>query len=128
MIVTIEKIIKNIENGYKVYFSNQYGNATAIWNGDKPLISKEYYAEIEVTGVLIWEKDIFKSDKINRIEELENGKVGLYGVLESIEDDGYAVVRIGDSIVAIETQDVPLKINSCVMVSAENILLYKVDY
>ena len=127
MRVKIEKIM-NIENGYKVVFSSQFGDATAIWNGARPQISKEYYAEIEVPGVLIWEKDINKSDKINIIEELENGKVGLCGILESIEDDGYAVIRIGDSIVAIETQGVQPKINSCIMVIAENILLYEVGY
>lgn len=127
MRVTIEKIM-NIENEYKVVFSSQYGNATAIWNGAKPQISKEYYTEIEVPGVLIWEKDIINTDKINRIEEIENGIVCLCGILESIEDDGYTVVRIGDNIVAIETQGVPPKINICIMIRVENILLYEVEY
>ncbi|MGB8451169.1 MAG: hypothetical protein WCD89_02455 [Anaerocolumna sp.] len=127
MRVIIKRII-NLEQGYNVAFSSEYGNATAIWNGAEPQINKEYFVEIEVSGVLLWQKDISVTDIECKIEEMDNGVVYLSGVLESIEDDGYTVIKIGDSIVAIETQGVPPVINSCIKLVAKNIALYEVNY
>lgn len=106
MKVLINRVV-NLTKGYTVAYSNEYGSTSVFWNGAKPQINKEYFVEIEVPGVLNWQKDITITDMNCKIEELDNGIAYISGVLESIEDDGYTIMKIGDSIIAIETQGEP---------------------
>jgi hypothetical protein len=117
----------NQTQGCQVNFSTEYGNATALWSGNEPQINKEYFVELEVSGVLGWQKDINVSEEKCGIS-LDSGTVHLVGLFESIEDDGYTVIRLGDSIISIETQGEPPDIGSNVKLTTNNLLLYEVNY
>ena len=117
----------NQSKGCQVSFSTEFGIATALWNGNEPQINKEYFVELEVPGVLYWQKDITVSEAKCGIL-LESGTVHLVGLFESIEDDGYTVIRLGDSIISIETQGEPPDIGSNVKLTTNNLLLYEVNY
>lgn len=117
----------NQSQGLQVNFSTEYGNATALWSGNEPQISKEYFVELEVPGVLYWQKDITVSEEVCGIA-LKSGMVHLVGLFESIEDDGYTVIRLGDSIISIETQGEPPETGSNVKLTTNNLLLYEVNY
>lgn len=127
MKVQINRVI-NQTKGYTVAFSNVYGSATAFWNGTEPQANKEYFVEIEIPEVLNWQKDITITDMNCKIEELDNGMAYISGVLESVEDDGYTVMKIGDSIIAIETQGEPPIIGSYIKFATSSIFLYEVNY
>lgn len=115
------------KNGYQVNFSTEYGNATALWNGNVPEVKKEYFAEIEIPGILCWQKDISTTDEKCFIL-LENNIVHIVALLESIEDDGYTVLRLGDSIITIQTQGKHPNVGSNVKITTNNLLLYEVTY
>jgi hypothetical protein len=117
----------NQSQGLQVNFSTEYGNATALWSGNEPQISKEYFVELEVPGVLYWQKDITVSEEECGFA-LKSGMVHLIGLFESIEDDGYTVIRLGDSIISIETQGEPPETGSKVKLTTNNLLLYEVNY
>lgn len=124
-------IIKEVtEEGqkYHVNFSTEYGNACALWIGEKPQINKEYFVEFEIPDVLCWQKDIIFSDKEECTIGMQNNKFCFIGVFESIEDDGYTVIRLGDNIISIETQGEPPDLGSNVKITANNLLLYDVNY
>ncbi len=98
-----------------------------MWNGNKPKINNEYFAEFEIPDVLCWQKDIV-STKDKYSIGTENNKFCLIGLLESIEDDGYAIIRLGDSIVPIVTQGEPPALGTFVKLTTNTLLLYEVSY
>lgn len=126
MRVIIKEII-NQTQGYKVKFSTEYGNASAFWKGNEPHINKEYFVELEVPGVLYWKADIAVTEE-NHIIAVESDTVHLVGLLESIEEDGYTVIRLGDSIISLETLGESPAVGSYVKFTTNNLLLYEVNY
>lgn len=126
MRVIINEVISQTQ-GYQVNFSTEYGNATALWRGNEPEVNNEYFVEIEVPGVLFWQKDIAVKDE-KCIILLENSIVHIVALFESIEDDGYTVLRLGDSIISIETQGEPPNIGDNVEFTTDNLVLYEIMY
>ena len=66
-----------------------------MWNGSEPQINKEYIVELEIPGVLCWRRDIISAQEKYLITN-RNNKFSLVGIFESIDDDGYAVIRLGE--------------------------------
>ncbi len=123
-------IIKEFVNqtqGYNIKFATEYGNANALWNGNKPKINNEYIVEFTIPDVLCWQKDIVSTEEKYSIGT-ENNKFCLIGLLEFIEDDGYAIIRLSDSIVPIETQGEPPALGTFVKLTTNTLLLYEVSY
>jgi hypothetical protein len=126
MKIIINEVVKKA-HGNIINFSTEYGNASALWKGTEPQINKEYFVEFEIPDVLYWRKDIISAEE-NCLIATENDKLYLVGFFESIDDDGYTVIKLGDSIVSVETQGEPLALGSFVMLSTNNLLLYEVNY
>jgi len=127
MKINIFEIAKNAKGSNIVKFSTEYGNAYALWNGTEPQISKEYIVELEIPNVLFWKKDIIPAEEKYLIST-ENNKFYLVGLFESIDDDGYAIIRLGESIISVETKGEPFELGSFVKLSTDELLLYEVDY
>ena len=58
---------------------------------------------------------------------MEEDSISLTGCLESIEDDGYAVLRLGDSIVSLEVIGA-IPPESIVKVVSDEVTLFDVKY
>lgn len=100
MRITIEKI----EANNIIYFTSEFGKAKAKWNDKKPEC-KTYDVEIDVENYLKWDIDIKSTSKpINSIFIDKNGKTVITGIFESIDEDGYTVLRIGNSIITFLTE------------------------
>lgn len=54
--------------------------------------------------------------------------IKITGDLESVDEDGYMVLRLGSSIVTFMTQGMPAKIGSRVQVRVESVEVYPVEY
>lgn len=126
MRILINKVI-NQKSDYRVNFSTAYGSAIALWKGNKPELDKEYFVEIEVSNVFCWQKDIVVTHEKCSILS-EGNTVQIVAVFESIEKDGYTVLRLGDSIISIETQGEVPPLGSNVKLTANNLILYEVMY
>ena len=127
MKVKIEKVI-NEGSKNTVMFSTEYGNAKATWNGELPEANKEYFVEFEITDILVWQKNVTLSEKLKNVIGMENDAFYMIGFLESVEEDGYTVVRLGESIVSLEIEGNSLQQGTFVKVKADRLLLYDMNY
>lgn len=99
------KVIGIKENYVKV--SSQYGQMSGMWNGELPKLHTVKEVEIEIDSTLKWSEDIVEVEETQfKYGNIEN-KVFIIGCIEAVEDDGYTVIRFGDSIVTIDTEGEP---------------------
>jgi hypothetical protein len=88
----------------RVAFSSDLGAAEAGWLGDLPEAERDYHVEIAINERLVWGTDIVATPPAPpRIAQGPAG-ITLDATLESIEDDGAATLRLGPSLVLIDTE------------------------
>ena len=124
--IIVEKV-SAIGGDRKVVFSTEYGNATANWDGDLPEEGKEYFVEIEIGETLALGNNLKICNEAKFTIGMEHDSVFLTGYLESIEEDGYAVLRFGDSIVSLEIMGA-IPPESFVKVISDEVTLFDVKY
>lgn len=124
------KVNKVIDEGSKntVIFSTEYGNAKGIWKGCLPETDKDYFVEFEIPDTLVWQKDVIASERLEDTIGMENDIFYLIGSLESAEEDGYTVIRLGESIVSLDIEGNSLQVGTFVKVKADNLFLYDMNY
>ncbi len=120
--------ITSEDGKYYVSFTSEYGSAKAIWNGSLPTLNKEYFVEIEVYDKLYWRENVIESHDENNKILMENNNCCFIGTVESIDDDGYTVIRIGHNIICIVIEGGALPIGSSVKVIASIVELFDVKY
>ncbi len=100
MKITIEKI--NTNN--IIDFTSEYGKAKAIWQ-DKNPECKTYNVEIDIEETMQWGSNINSTSKSSMSISMNSiNKIVLVGLFESIDDDGYTILRMGNSIVMFFTE------------------------
>lgn len=88
----------------RVAFSSDLGAAEVGWLGDLPEADCDYHVEIAINERLVWGTDIVATPPSPpRIAQGPAG-ITLDATLESIEDDGAATLRLGPSLVLIDTE------------------------
>jgi hypothetical protein len=99
-----------------VRFDSEIGTAEAKWMGDLPDVGSDYYVEIAINKCLVWGDDIIATESLpHRITQSEVG-ITLEAILESIDSDGFAVIRLGITLVLIETEGTPPPVGTAVQV------------
>lgn len=111
-----------------VDFSTEYGNARAYWNGSVPEVDKEYFVELEIESALVWGDNVRKVDYGKISIGIEGETLWIIGYLESVDDDGYTIIRLGGTIISLDVTGEPLPAGLLVKVEAEKVILFKVDY
>jgi len=124
--IEIEKTF-TVQGKGKVNFSTEYGKATAYWNGELPEEGKSYIVEIEIEEVCFLGKNLEIHEEHKFSIEMDNETIYLIGYLESSEEDGYAVLRLGDSIVPLEVKN-SITPGSFVKIVSNKITLYDMKY
>jgi hypothetical protein len=114
-------------NNNTVVFSSHYGKCIALWEGLAPNRNSYYDVELEIPEILVWGKDIKKAKVTSYNIMSKNGISYFVGKLESADEDGCSVVRIGDSIVLLETEGIPLEIGAYVSFNSKKATLYNSD-
>lgn len=106
-----------------VRFDSQFGTAEAKWMGDLPDVRSDYYVEIAINKCLVWGNDIIATESLpHRIAQSEVG-ITLDATLESIDSDGFAALRLGTTLVLIETEGTPPPVGTVVQVHLGELLL-----
>lgn len=127
MKITILKCINQVEDDYIVKFNSLYGTAEGKWVGTEPKLNSEYYIEIEIPGFLEWRNQVIPiKENVSQITSSEN-RICLYGILESVDNDGFAVPRIGDNIVAFELTGENFITGTYVRVETDSIFLFDIN-
>lgn len=111
-----------------VLFQSKLGSGKALWYGDSPVVNNEYHVEIEIHDNLLWGDNIVSSlSRQYNIESVNDGLI-LTGEIESIDDDGYTVIRLDESIVCIEATGEPLPLGTFVNVHTKNVEFFNLNY
>ena len=111
-----------------VTFSTEFGVAKALWAGNIPEVYQECFVEFEIPDVLVWGKNIIQSEKLEYSIGMDNDLLYLAGILESVESDGYTVIRLGETIVSIEADGRPFKLGTYVKIKTNRLVLYDIKY
>ena len=91
--------------------------------GDLPDVGSNYYVEIAIDQCLVWGDDIIVTESLpHRIAQSEAG-ITLEATLELIDNEGAATLRLGSSLVLIETEGTPPPINTSVRVYLKELIL-----
>ncbi|WP_168123965.1 hypothetical protein [Paenibacillus sp. HB172176] len=126
MKIIVEKIIM-IDGKPKVDFTTEYGKSSAKWAGEIPEVGREYFVELEIGESLVIGTTLNPCDENKFAIGMKLDAVVLIGYLESIEADGYAILRLGDSIVSIELKGVILP-GTFVKVISDEVTLFDLEY
>lgn len=127
MKIVVEKIVL-ADSNLIVHFLTDYGKATALWEGDNPTINGEYHVEMDFENTLIWNKDIVKDETEKYSIQMHDNMIFLVGILDSVDDDGYTVVKFGDNIVPFVTNGVPFEIGSFIKLIIKTVTLTQINY
>jgi hypothetical protein len=124
MEIQIEKLDGKVDNRHIVIFKSPYGIGKALWEGSSPIINQNYFVELEIYDVLKWGSEIVES--INKAPNIymQDENVYIVGVLETCEEDGYTDIRVGKSLVTLETNGEAYSVGTFVRFKAKNLTLY----
>ncbi|WP_432663391.1 hypothetical protein R9X47_22770 [Wukongibacter baidiensis] len=118
------KIIEFLNDQY-VRVVTKYGELDSRWFGIVPPLGSIKHVELEIDELFEWGDNIFLSEeKEFRIES--DNIICIIGKLESIDDDGYTVIRLGESIISIIIKGISQSIGEYVRLKVTDIELYDV--
>lgn len=127
MRITIVKI-NVVDSNVFVDFSTEYGEAIALWEGEIPTAGLEYYVEIDVEDTLVWNKDITRNESEECSLKMLCDKISLAGILDSVDCDGYSVLRMGNNIVPFFSSGKQFEVGSPITVLLKSLSLSPVSY
>ena len=117
MEILIKKIINNI-----VFCKTECGELFVEWVGDIPKPNNVYFIELEIIDDLKWGENVLLANSTDEIIFYNNEYVKLNGLLESIDDDGCATLRIDKFIIMFSCKGNTLPIGSHIVISVKHLL------
>jgi hypothetical protein len=122
-IISIAQIDKAISVGFKT----MYGCAQGIWESNVlPEEGKSYSTEFDIENEMAWNDNV----KLSMSNALTIAKTLDYtfvvnGVLESIDEDDYSVIRMGNKIITCFIKEIPREyIGRHITLSVKKMSLY----
>ena len=99
----------------------RFGKFCVKWEGDSPKVNTSYNVELDIAEILMWGQDIALSNREdNHISHID-GITSRSGVLESVDDDGYSVLRMGAHVIPFSSQGNAFEIGSKITLSVKSI-------
>jgi hypothetical protein len=87
-------------------YQTPFGEFTAPWHGEEPQIGVDYYIEIEVTDLFMWDENVIISESVTPSIQQDDDTIIITGVLELLDADGFAALRLGSALVTFEVAHV----------------------
>ncbi|MDF2671674.1 MAG: hypothetical protein K0R67_3980 [Paenibacillus sp.] len=107
-----------------VLYTSEYGSGRAIWMSIEPDIRKEYFVEIDIPEIVQWGLEITLSEQKLYSLKTTGDVTWINGLLESVEEDGVITMRLGQSILLVESTGEPLSCGKFVELKANKMLLF----
>ena len=107
MEIRVNKVIPSSLDEFVVSFDSDYGSAEGLWKQNSPTIGCSYDVEIEVDGDITWLVNTHQSHEVIPKLEKSGNLTRIVAQLESSEEDGCCVLRIGTSILLTEIKGMP---------------------
>jgi len=127
MRVQVDKIISD-NSDIIVCFSSDFGCAKAYWKGKEPSVNSNYQVEVDIDHTLMWGKEVLFEENSKPNIQQKNDQIFVTGCIDSIDEDGYTVLRLDDSIIPFLTIGEPYQVGAHVRLCTKLITLYPVDY
>jgi len=118
------RVVSKINN--LVHCSTLFGDLNVIWEGKEPQIDSHYDVELDLYSVLSWGHDILKVQKDASTIMCNKDTVNICGTLESVDSDGYSVLRIGNYIIPFNAQGKAFDIGSAIEICVDSIVAYPI--
>ncbi|MEF3073793.1 hypothetical protein V2P20_02020 [Methylobacter sp. Wu1] len=117
--------MKNIQNEIKVKFETPIGIGTGTWNGELPALGDCTDIEIDIDDNFEWGKNITTTNSNTSMIAIENNLFRFVArVISYEEDDGCLTVKLGDSVVFLNVDNVPSGIQGWVEGKTKAVRLY----
>ncbi len=107
MEIRITKTVSMKIGQFLVSFESNYGAAEGLWSGKAPELNEKADVEIDLGDELVWSVNVFSCLEKNPILEKMDKDFRVVAKIESIEVDGCCVLRLGDSILMTEIENLP---------------------
>ena len=121
IIIIDQKLLNNL-----IIFSSKFGKGIATFKKNDSE-NKEYNVEIDIVDNLQWGQEIKISSKKYPLIIL-NGYINtIVGELESIDNDGYSILRMENSIIPFYASGTPFEIGSIIEINVKNIVMTPYD-
>jgi hypothetical protein len=106
-----------------VEFSSELGNASGSWQGTPPNLGETYHVEFSVGAPLTWGNDIQPSIESTNSLRKDGDEVLINALLEAFEEDGLAFLRIGGTVLMVDTLGNPPPIGTFVKAHIRELIL-----
>ena len=127
MEITIQQSKPAAEGEYAITFSSPLGDAFGNWPGTPPTPGETYRVELSVAAPLVWGSDIKASANKSYSLSSTGEKVILHALLESLEDDGLAFLRISNSLLMVDTVGSPPPVGTFVEAHIQTLTLVDIN-
>ncbi|HLZ63566.1 MAG TPA: hypothetical protein VKR06_42065 [Ktedonosporobacter sp.] len=124
MNIVITKISMEDSGRILVEFQTCFGDGNALWVGQNPILGNSYVVEIEIPGKLSWGEHILKCNQEESKIENKGDYICLTGILLSVEENGFSVMKIENNLVLLEAVGKSFEKGIFIEVMAKNIIVY----
>ncbi|HEX2914464.1 MAG TPA: hypothetical protein VH186_26930 [Chloroflexia bacterium] len=107
----------------RVRFESEVGQAWANWMGDEPTLGEVYDVELTVNDSLYWDEDIEAVPDERALIEASDDSVIIQATLESCEEDGFTVLKVGTGNLTLTAYGDPPLPGSTVRATAKTLIL-----
>jgi hypothetical protein len=107
--------------------SSAYGEFRGQWRGEEPKIYKSYYVELEFPKVLTWGVDILKTNCREYRVWCEDNDIFMNVKKEVYDDFKCLTAGLGDHLILIETNGVPISKGPFLKIILNGLLIYPIE-
>ena len=112
----------------KVYFESMYGIGIAKWNGYKPVSSQEIHVEIDINKILTFGEEVKLVDDFTAHISNCNGVCIIVGQIESVDEDDYVTIRIGENILCCVIEGVKEFVGKSIEIKTTFLEISNINY
>ncbi|MGZ0716798.1 hypothetical protein [Pseudomonas palleroniana] len=123
MKIRVSEVISDA-NTIRVSFHSPVGSGTALWMGISPAIGEEQDVELDLDEVFTWGKNIIPSSRKTPKINIINGLTQITAQIIQNPDGEWTSLKLGDSIVLIELDELPTQKSGFVELKSTKIHLY----
>lgn len=118
MKIGIDKFMQN-----EVIFRTEYGKGKGKWGASERPPYGETDVEFEIEDELVWGNNVVLADG-DAAMAISNQQVLFQGILESVDGDNCAVLRMKDSILLFVAKGQAFPVGSTIRIAAKDVTLY----
>lgn len=124
MRIQVQEVLETDGERLEIVFTSEFGSAKACWKGPRPEVSETYDVELEIDEPLVWGNNINEVNDHRSLIQPCDRQVLIQGILENQEEDGFLVLRLGDSLVILETIGKPPRNGAWISLKAQRITCF----